>query len=339
MLKRKLSLLLILFMISLLFTPSVLAPDWSKTQEDGTWVTCERLFWVRDGWYDGNATWQTTVDNFQGYYLNFTFTAFDTYREWWQWNSWMDIWVRIKIDDGNSSLWTYLKIQGFTDAFGLSKGSQAWCGLGENMTSWQQLWDEHWEWLGFTADRDDRQHEIYIRPEGHVTWVIQDAGVPPGSGENNLGYTWNFTHDFTGKTVTITLNYYHGGQGKAWYSATEQFSIPSVTPYRHGLQPMPNPFLDFLHMLSDIIQNSMGPWFSYLTFFLAVVWNGVTLSIHYLPIIVLFWFLDAIITSVVEGDLHPIGTCFMTIYNMARAIISTILSFVGTIWDLITFWS
>ena len=323
-------------MISLFFTPSVLA-DWSKTQEDGTWVTCERLFWVRDGWYDGNATWQTTVNDFQGYYLNFTFTAFDTYRNWWQWSSYMDIWVRIKIDDGVSSLWTYLKIQGWTETFGIAEGTDAWCGLGENMTSWQQLWDTQCEYLGLTGDRINKQHEIYIRPEGNVTWVIQDVSLEEGY---NYGYTWNFNYNFTGKNVTITLNYYHGGQGKAWYSGSEQFSIPSfTTPYGHGLQPMPNPFLDALYTLSDIIQHSIGPWLSYLTFFLAIIWDGITLSVHYLPVIVLFWFLDAIGTSVVDGNLHPIGECFMTIYNMGRALIQTILNFVGTLWDLITFWS
>ncbi|MEM2971893.1 MAG: hypothetical protein QW270_05670 [Candidatus Bathyarchaeia archaeon] len=71
------------------------------------------------------------------------------------------------------------------------------------------------------------------------------------------------------------------------------------------------------------------------TFVGGIVYGIVHTSLPFLPLILLFWFLDAIGTSVIEGDLHPIGNCFMTIYDFLRAVIQTIVNIASAIWDYI----
>ena len=82
----------------------------------------------------------------------------------------------------------------------------------------------------------------------------------------------------------------------------------------------------------------LGSWSASFFAVLAMVWGSVTQFVPILPMILLFWILDATITSVTEGDLHPIGNCFMTLYNTARGIIQAIVSIIHTIYDFIHFW-
>lgn len=74
------------------------------------------------------------------------------------------------------------------------------------------------------------------------------------------------------------------------------------------------------------------------TFVGGIVYNIVHLSLPFLPIILLFWFMDAMFTSVQEGKLQPIGNCFMTIYDFLRGVIQTIVNIASAIWEYIKFW-
>lgn len=75
------------------------------------------------------------------------------------------------------------------------------------------------------------------------------------------------------------------------------------------------------------------------TFVGGIIWSFVNTGLPFLPLILVFWVLDAIITSVTTGNLQPIGNVFLSIYDFIRGVVQTIANIVSTIWDYVTFWS
>lgn len=74
------------------------------------------------------------------------------------------------------------------------------------------------------------------------------------------------------------------------------------------------------------------------TFIGGVLWSFVHVGLPFLPIIVIFWLLDATVTSVQDGNLQPLGNAFMTIYDFIRGVIQAIVNIASTIWEYIKIW-
>ncbi|MEM2995648.1 MAG: hypothetical protein QXI91_06535 [Candidatus Bathyarchaeia archaeon] len=134
---------------------------------------------------------------------------------------------------------------------------------------------------------------------------------------------------------------------------TEQFMCNGLTIGELSIESTMNYWellrRGFWHLLTSAYQGitstfqSMFGWAGQLyewiafcfTFVGGIVYCIVHTSLPFFPLILLFWFLDAMMTSVQEGNLQPIGHCFMTIYDFLRAVIQTIVNIASAIWDYI----
>lgn len=71
----------------------------------------------------------------------------------------------------------------------------------------------------------------------------------------------------------------------------------------------------------------------------SIIVRFVEIGLPLFPFFVLFWFIDALTTSIYEGSFEPVGYVMITIYDFIRGVVQTIANILSTIWDYITFWS
>lgn len=325
---------ILLFIFLLLFTPSVFAVDWTLIQQTGDWGICQRNYWTRIGWVEGNATWQTNVSDFQGYTLKFRFPTWDVWREWWQWRSEMHIEILLKIDDGNANVWIFYEIEGWTETFGLARGVTLYSGVKENATSFDPYWDSNVMWRA-----GDIQTECQlIVNDKSVTFLVYYEHASAAQG-NYLGNTKIYNYTFYDKPVNVTLTYHHYGQGYAVYNIIdEQWSGSAPPAHEATFMEQVSWWTNFYNTYIAPLFSNIGQWITWLSAFLLILVNAFKLSFPFLPVIVLCWLMDAIATSIIEGNLQPIGNVFMTIYNFIRGIIQTIVNIANAIWSVIKFW-
>jgi len=349
-LKRKLSLPLTLFMISLFFIPSAFAQTWEPLQEPyGIWQTCERTLWETiNGDNYGNMSWQIDVANFTGYHAEYYATEMSNYRlAWWHESSSKNFIIKQKFQINETHcfiLWVWFKSY-----------QTLWGAIYKNVVMMDITLSEE-ESCDFVGEYSVGGLNSYAVADVWYNSSTQQLKVylyhiADGYRDPEVCLDWSVNSTDL-ENITITQSIYHYGVGK--FAGFMSDSIYQNEPYSPTIpetaERITHDIWHFINNLSNLIGqalpawlrdwiNSLGGYFEWLIGILAIVWNGVTLSVQFFPAIILFWFLDAIITSVHEGDLHPIGNCFMTIYNFARGVISTIVAIIGRIWDFITFWS
>jgi len=112
---------------------------------------------------------------------------------------------------------------------------------------------------------------------------------------------------------------------------------------------LPNAIQDFFSSLIQTVNKILPQWlkdslatiwgfFSFVGSIFMLVLNIVGLIMPHIGFIILFWILDAIITSVNEGNLQPIGNVFTSIFEIGRGIYQTIANIIEAIWNVIHFW-
>ncbi|MCJ7767837.1 hypothetical protein MUP79_05565, partial [Candidatus Bathyarchaeota archaeon] len=89
--------------------------------------------------------------------------------------------------------------------------------------------------------------------------------------------------------------------------------------------------------LTDYI-SQFASWGGYILGFLSIVWGIITSVAPYLPFILLFWILDAALTSVNQGSFTPLGTCIMTMYDWGTQLIGVLVAIGNAIYSFIKFW-
>jgi hypothetical protein len=241
----------------------------------------------------------------------------------------MDYYVRIMIDNGVQKWGVILKTVGWTETFGLAKGVKLYAIAKNNTSSFSDL-----DWTDWVIILNRAyQNVISIFPEGKV--VISVMGND-GSGNKTWGTTYNLYSDFTGQNVTITLNYFHGGQGQFDIYQTLTYSGETQVYEEHP--PWGRTFFDDLWETIKVFFGSLGQWFGWLNTFIVFLFKALKMAFPIIPIIVLFWFLDAVGTSIAYGDWHPIGDVFFTLFDFIRGIIQTIVNIAQTIWSIIKWW-
>ncbi|MEM3442931.1 MAG: hypothetical protein QXM86_03645 [Candidatus Bathyarchaeia archaeon] len=312
---------ILLFLFCLLFISPVFA-DWTLIQKTGEWIECERNYFRRAGWCEGNATWQINVSSFKGYTLKFRFPTWNVWREWWQWHSDMNVEIIVKINDGNCNLWIFYQINGWTDTFGLTRGVTLYSGVKENAASFDPYWDSNVMWR---AGDIQRECQLIVNDRS-VTFLVYYEHTSAAQG-NYLGNTKTYNYTFYNKPVNVTLTYHHYGQGCAVYQIIdEQWSGSTPPPHEATFMEQLSWWQNFWNTYIAPLFSNVGQWISWLSAFLSILVNAFKLSFPFLPVIVLCWLMDAIATSIIEGNLQPIGTVFMTIYDFIRGIIQTIVN-------------
>jgi len=324
--------------------------DWTVLQEPyGEWGTCERTSWETiNGDNYGNASWQINVENFTGYNAEYYVSEFSNYRlAWWHEGSSKNFIIKTKfqINDTHSIIaWVWF-----------SSYQNLWGAIYKNVVRMDITLSEDDE-CTFLGEYTITDLNTYAVTDIWYNSTIQELRVylyhvADGYRSKEEGLIWNVTSTDL-ENVTITQTIYHYGVGK--FKGFMWDTIYQNEPYSPTIPDISEEiFFDIWHFINNLSNalkkalpswlwdwiNNFGSWFSWLFDILGIVWVAIVNSVHFIPIIILFWFLDAIITSLYYGDLHPIGNCFMTIYNFARGIISTLSNIAHTIYDILTFWS
>jgi hypothetical protein len=343
-------------MFSILFISNVSA-DWTIVYETGSWdeITLNHF---RDDWKAsytyGRKDFQTNITNFSGLYSQIYFSYLDTVKtDWWVEGAEkaFHLWFNVTDNLGNSIL---LNV-GFWDQFRL--WGAIWkreCGgyVGINETEFNPAY-----YHTYLYDLYPETVETYLwfnRSANRVYWKILCWKDSTPFILTEMNPEWNETFVQIGedafKNVTITIIYAHEGWGKL--NGYHNFEIKTET-YEpsppSGLNPVSGEPILFLEGLQNFFRKilpswlqawlaSFNQWFAWLFGIIGIVWGAVSMSFPFIPVIILFWFVDAMFTSMNEGNLHPIGNVFMTMYDIIRAIIQTLVNIANTIWSIIKFW-
>lgn len=350
--KRNIRILFIFFLIFMFSMPSAFA-DWIPLQDPyGSWQVCERTVWKTvSGDNSGNMSWQITVENFTGYHAEYQAYEMSNFRTvWWYEAGGKTLEYNLHFQVESTVIDVWVNFVSYQYLWGLiyknvyrvgmsANGSLVSGGTKEYVIGSQPEWVELE--IYFNNSRFYVQLNHVVGSYRHWTHFLADEhgvrGIPVSASMVNI-------------TLTQTVRHY--GSGYIYVGMTDQFH--QNTPYTPTL-PSTGESLqhDIWGFLSDL-QNALGKilpqwlkdwlnnfasWFSWLTGILAIAWNAVVMSFKFIPAIILFWLVDAIGTSVYNGDLHPIGACFMAIYDFIRGVIQTLVNIANTIYDIITFWS
>jgi len=340
-LKRK-TLFFIFLMLFIFATPLTYA--WTQESQTGDWDICERTHF-KAGSGDGSAQWNTTVSNFTGYYAKINFSDLYVIRDWWDESEYKIIDIKLKFEGNGSSFWIWFMFYDYQGLWGAYYGRKVSFDAQVNLTDWDS---GDWTMLLHDYSLNHNVEFYFVLNNSHVSLYAFDyiegytkpKKIEPYPNGFNVSDSW-------GTNVNITMIIDHSGYGhfEGFYSD----EIKAISYLPESATFAERTIWDFINFITDtwnkIIPkafrdwiDSLGSYFSFFINMLAIVWNGIVLSVHFFPFIILFWFIDAIMTSVYDGNLQPIGKAFMTIYDFGRGLISTIVNIIHTIYDFIHFW-
>lgn len=345
MIKKK---LLAVSILLFFLIPSVFA-DWTQDSKDGVWYVRERTHW-KSGSGSGTAQWHTSIANFTGYYAKINFSDLYTSRAWWQESAYKNVNIKLKFEGAGSSFWIWLWFDDFQSFWGIYYGRRLHFDAQVNLTDWD---NGDWTFWEYTYDLNTTVEFYFVFNEttNHIELYAYDyvpihpkpVKIEPYPNGWNVSSSWN-------DDVTVTMIVEHDGPGHFEGYYYDEFKAINSLP-----ESETKPEQDFWSFISFLISawntiipenvrkflsdlwNSLGFYISVFVGVLSIVWSGVTLSISYFPVIILFWLLDAILTAVQTGNLQPVGNAFITIYNFARAVIQTLVNIMHMIRDLIPF--
>ena len=316
------------------------ANEWTQDYQNGVWKVCERTHWEKyQNDSSGEAQWDYSLSNatFHGYYGKIWLDDFQVYSSWRFFDT-QELWYNLTI--GDPALTIQILIKERVWIWGLVGGDpimEVWVFYNGTELSYE---------VQGTYRKSPRNAEIFVWKDGDNVKVrvldYYDKALPIEMAYDNqaVSSTWF-------ENATLKLKVKHGGFGYFNAHLSDDLKTEAWTPeLKASTEPeYPNIFDLVAKLGYDALPQFMKDWVDSITawstsFFtvLAMVWGSVTQIVPMLPMILLFWILDATITSVVEGDLHPIGNCMMTLYNTARGIIQAIVSIIHTIYDFIHFW-
>jgi len=363
-LKRKLLLPLTLFTVALILIPSAYAQNWQLFHEDGYYAGTRTLIYKTNNALNGLYGWNISIENFTGYHASFNFSRMEMYKVWWSPWAEQNVWFIWEITSGTDSIVAQIEAKRRLDWWGLQDK------LGITPIFFQNpppisLDINDW----YTYDLDARVADYFVGEYFQLKQnVVLDIiklnettirGVVYIEGSTNTGvldYNWTVPNGFCDNVLIKFYIKHLVAYGTGEFLGYLSDTIYTNEPYNPEIEYETVQAETFAELIAkylrgigqsiafipeavkEMLRNS-GEWLNFLTSILMISWSAVVASIHFLPAIILFWFVDAIGTSAYYGDLHPIGNCFMTIYNFVRAVISTIISLAQAVWDAITFWS
>ena len=351
----------ICFMILLLLTfpINVQAQDieWIEISKEGYWNTCERVHWEKNDPIiaEGTAVWQTSVFNFTGYEAIINFTEFYSARShWWDEWSWQQFHITFKFQSTQTGRYVLFWV-------GLRDYQWRWGLFSERKAGALSFLNEthDWEWFGngHNFDVDYGLNPDYLKIiltfNGSST-IITAAYIYPHGKEPPLLFLKREFHINPNEflNITITQTVYHTGHGGFKGYLYDQiygnWEIPQLPPSKIWIIEK-NPFLKFTEgvkyffgkllpgWITGIVDTARS-WGAFFVDLLVLLGSAVIQFFPFFPLIFLFWLFDAILTSIIEGNLQPIGNAVMTIYNTVRGIVTAIVNLAQTIWSIIKFW-
>ena len=323
-----------------------------QISQTGTWQICERTHWKGMGENEGFAEWNNkTMANFTGYYATFRFSELDTLGTGWGWwenyaEKIVAVWLNFTGDTGKKIV-LGIQFNKRIDLWGLIGKQQVVSYVNIDPSGYGYLGGEYrLDMLSFAG-----YTEVYVYKDG------ENLRIKVFNYQNLLenplamtDFTLNVTETWFNE-VSFNQAVKHGGfKGNKFdgYLEHEDFSYSiGELPTEKTLGE--NVFDVFFRSLIQTVQviplwlrntaDLMYGWLKWTTTLIGgMVWSIVSTVTPFLPLLIVFYVVDAGITSVYTGSITPLGNCFLTLYNFTVALISAIVDILRTIWSFIHFW-
>lgn len=355
---------IILFTVVFSLVAVPLSFAWTEVSYTGSWDVRERKNWQCDlhgGLYayaDGVSIWEdTTASNFAGYHTTVNSSYIDAVRlAWWHVRSEVRIDVLFTFTGTSDTLYALLRMRNCEESWGFIDDDWMSTILDNDTSNWGGYLLGDVNPYGTTEYLDNGVYypsgylELWLYNDGNDNAILEVQLVTSTS--NIALHTANFTvnANFWTDAVTIQERVYHNGYGyfmsgldDTIYTGSYSPSIPEGTPITgYG-------FLDFISDLTGTISkaipdflrqylNLFTSWASGLLGFLGVIWASVVWITPVLPLILLFYILDAVISSVLSRSIQPVGIVFTRIVEIGVTVASFIVSIANYIYDVIHFW-
>lgn len=335
MYRRILIIILTAFAIFLVVNP---AYAWETLNVNGSWVNVAYDRFAKDGWNSGTAEFATTIDSFKQFNLKVNITKWVNYREWWQigvlsvGETSNDFRVKLLIDSNETDVYVVTVWHGYTSYFGLINGLMCQVGADINVNGWSEVKVKQPSFEGYSwsvKQWNPQSVEVYVRQENgkiKVYWLfhIADQQAPYGVVKELNG---------TIGSAVIHLIYEHSGQGQIIGFVKSDLSnlLPIYVTKGSG-----EGLLDWLSLTLGNLD--FGLITTTLVACITIFVGFVKLSLPLLGFFAIFWVVDCIATSVIEGEPRIIGDMVLRIYDFLRALWQTLVNVVSAIIELITSW-
>jgi hypothetical protein len=340
--------------IILLFVLMPFAYAWVEIRHNDYWDICEFGHWKFIGNGEGEAIYQL-VNVSSGLTYHGVLNVSDLVglkANWWEF--WIEGWEKTIALQFNYTLengsWFcfYVQVRHVTNLWGLIQQYALHMNFKINATSWQDIT----EWQGWDAEFDNvwtpkSKLEFFVNyspSTGRVEITLFNYGdlkndVPLKMTIPNVGGA-RPDADYVGHTekFNITLRVWHYGNGNLEAYYNDSFEEYPAYPQGRTLSQ------EGLQAIAQIpyVGGFFAVLLQFMNFIFAMITGTLVAFVRYglpiMPYILIFWLLDAMITSVYVGDIQPIGEFFMTVFNFMRAIIQTIANIISGLVDAVKWW-
>ncbi len=312
--------------------PAMAAPvsGWTPVITTGDWVLAERDHFIKEGDNSGYAEWNEAVADFDGYWIMVHNVTWENYREWWQFWTTNDFYVRLKIETSGGTLLAVTRMGGLTDFFGALNTFHVSVGASTEATSWDQVPLIVPSFSSYGLDVtgwNPEEFQLFVKPEANQTKLVWIWTV----GDKNLAHTVVCPLVLDGP-ATVTLIYEHSGYGHIEGYVSDSFSLPLMPPYEDFKS-------GWLSWLSNALGIDFGAAIATLLIIVRLFFEAVRLTVPLLGAIVFLWMIDTVFTAITTGEVRLIGDMFLRIYDVVMSIWRTLVGIIEAIWDVITFWS
>lgn len=272
----------------------------------------------------------TSVDDFNGYWFMLNNVTVINYRDWWDFETFNTLWIRLNITTATGSCLAVTELKGGTSLFGLLNTFHVSVGASSNATSWDQvpITTPTFVAYGFEVTGwNPEEYQLYIIPQSNQTKIVWVWNV----NGKNVAYTINCPVVLDGASQ-IALEYVHEGKGYFEGYVSDSFTLPALPPYE-----------DFktgtAGWISNMLGIDLGQAAAILSSIVVLFFAVVRMTIPLLGAIVFLWIMDTIFTAITTGEVRLIGDMFLRIYEILMAIWRTLVGIIQAVWDMITFWS
>jgi hypothetical protein len=357
--KRKMFIGLLCLVLMSCFIPFVKADDWVLVEKTGDWAICETNHWKAvSGQYQGEVLFSYgQLSNFTGYYGRIYLISIDAWTtSIWLWDSscLKEAFVWLDFDGANTNVKVGIRFHKKVDLYGLLGGSGIMACILINSTEYNFDYAVYMSALG-----SQNYVDVYVSREGDVLKIkvyhyaslfekptlLNEKDIQVGaswfsnvsvkmkvSHETIASYGWTSRNDGSFEAGIIDENFEFI---PSQYPETKSPAESIWDSFIRGL-------IGIINVIPQWVRNALNYLYDGLKWIggLFVTFFGIVLQMFplFLPII-LFWFIDAVITSIEEGSFQPIGNVVYSIYEFVRGIIQTLANILQTIWDILTFWS
>jgi len=326
--------------------------------ERGSWEICERTHWKENLESTiGFAEWDNnteTITNFTGYYATVRFTELNVGATGWGW--WenyavlqFSLWLNFT-GVGGDKIVLNLDFKRRIDLWGAIGGMGVLSCVRENLPYWgteagtlNYEYDPLFSFAGYTE-------VFFYRDGGNLTvavynyysllenptkltvasFAVGEAWFTDVSFNVAVRHQGFHPHNFEGFLENEDFNYTLGE-----LPTPKELGESVIDLFVRGLINTVEAIPQWLRSMLDMVYG----WLKYLTDLSAgMLFTIVSAVIPFLPYILVFYVVDAGVTSITSGSFQPIGIAFLNLYGFAVSIISGIIGAIQTIYDFIHFW-